>query len=162
MKKYFDAIVIGAGPAGISTAAALSGFGLEVLLLDDQPRPGGQIYKSIENASDKRLKLLGEDYAAGLRLVNRFRCQEITYVPGATVWQVETDGHVYYSKDSASFEVAAKFVVAATGAMERPVPFPGWTLPKVLENYVPGAVKAWNPSMFRKEKNRLILKRTCC
>lgn len=132
MKKYFDVIVIGAGPAGISCASILTEFGFTVLLLDEQPRPGGQIYKSIENTSEKRLKILGEDYLAGRKLVKSFRCQKIEYVPNATVWQVETDGHVYYSCDSTSYEVFAKFVVAATGAMERPVPFPGWTLPGVM------------------------------
>ena len=48
MKRHLDVIVIGAGPAGISCAATLAGFSLEVLLLDEQPRPGGQIYKNIE------------------------------------------------------------------------------------------------------------------
>ncbi len=132
MKTYFDAIIIGAGPAGVSCASALNGFGLDVLLLDEQVRPGGQIYKNIENVSGKQLQILGEDYAAGQSLVNRFRNQKLEYVPGATVWQVEPDGHVYYSRDGASYQVFAKFVVAATGAMERPVPFPGWTLPWVM------------------------------
>ncbi len=132
MKRHLDVIVIGAGPAGISCAASLAGFSLEVLLLDEQPRPGGQIYKNIENTSEKRLKILGEDYGAGQKLVNRFRSQKLEYVPNATAWQVETDGHVCYSRDGASHEIFAKFVVAATGAMERPVPFPGWTLPGVM------------------------------
>ncbi|MBT3487176.1 MAG: FAD-dependent oxidoreductase [Desulfobacula sp.] len=132
MKTHFDAIVIGAGPAGLSCASALTGFGLEVLLLDEQTRPGGQIYKNIENVFGKRLQILGEDYAAGQKLVSRFRRQKLDYVPSAAVWQVEEDGHVYYSCEGSSFEVFGKFIVAATGAMERPVPFPGWTLPGVM------------------------------
>ncbi len=135
MKKYYDAIIIGAGPAGISSASSLSGFGLDVLLLDEQPSPGGQIYKNIANTSEKRLQILGEDYAAGQKLVNRFqepKSAHITHVSNATVWQVETCGHVYYSKDGISCQVFGKFIIAATGAMERPVPFKGWTLPGVM------------------------------
>jgi NADPH-dependent 2,4-dienoyl-CoA reductase/sulfur reductase-like enzyme len=132
MKKHFDVIVLGAGPAGISSASSLAESGLEVLLLDEQPRPGGQIYKSIEKTTDQRMKILGEDYKAGQKLVRRFRSQKIKYMPNATVWQAETDGHVYYSCGGNSHEVFAKFIVAATGAMERPVPFPGWILPGVM------------------------------
>lgn len=132
MKKQFDAIVIGAGPAGITCASAICGAGLDVLLLDEQPHLGGQIYKSIETASNKCLQLLGEDYRSGQKLIRRFHQEKVSYVPGATVWQVEPDGHVYYSKEGASHQVSGKFIVAATGAMERPVPFPGWTLPGVM------------------------------
>jgi len=132
MKKHVDAIVIGAGPAGLSCAASLVNFGLEVMLLDEQPNPGGQIYKNIENISEKCSNILGEDYTHGAGLVRRFRKKDIAYIPSAAVWQVNTDGYVYYSTGGTSHEVLAKYVVVSTGAMERPVPFPGWTLPGVM------------------------------
>jgi NADPH-dependent 2,4-dienoyl-CoA reductase/sulfur reductase-like enzyme len=128
----FDVAVIGAGPAGISCAASLAGMGLEVAVLDEQPDPGGQIYKNIENISSACLNILGDDYSKGLSLIKKFRQAKPTYFPGASVWQVNSDGHIFYSKDGKSQELAAKFIVVATGAMERPVPFPGWSLPGVM------------------------------
>jgi len=128
----FDVAVIGAGPAGISCANSLADMGLEVVVLDEQPNPGGQIYKNIEHVSSACLNILGDDYSAGQPLIKKFRHRNPTYYPGASVWQVNSDGHIFYSKDGISKEEAAKFIVVATGAMERPVPFPGWTLPGVM------------------------------
>ena len=128
----FDVAVIGAGPAGISCAASLADIGLEVVVLDEQANPGGQIYKNMENVSDACLNILGEDYKAGKPLIQRFRNGKLTYFPGACVWQINTDGHIFYSKEGNSREIAARCIVVATGAMERPVPFPGWTLPGVM------------------------------
>ena len=133
MKKHVDTIVIGAGPAGLSCAVSLVDFGLDVMLLDEQPTPGGQIYKNIEKISGKCAKILGEDYIKGRGLVRMLRDHDdIAYVPSAAVWQVNADGSVYYSTGGTSHEASAKYVVVSTGAMERPVPFPGWTLPGVM------------------------------
>ncbi len=46
-----DAVVIGAGPAGLAAATMLAGQGADVVLIDEQPAPGGQIYRGIENSS---------------------------------------------------------------------------------------------------------------
>ncbi|MGA9222739.1 MAG: NAD(P)-binding protein, partial [Pseudomonas graminis] len=42
-----DVVVVGAGAAGMAGAVALAGFGLQVVLLDEQGSPGGQIYRGI-------------------------------------------------------------------------------------------------------------------
>ena len=128
----FDVAVIGAGPAGISCASSLVELGLEVVVLDEQAGPGGQMYKNIEQVSPACLDILGEDYRAGLPMVQRFRGRKLTYFTGACVWQVNADGHIFFSKDGMSREIAARYIVVATGAMERPIPFPGWTLPGVM------------------------------
>lgn len=132
MNAHHDVIVIGAGPAGMASASVLGEMGLDVLLLDEQPRPGGQIYRNIENAPESTLRLMGEDYAKGGRLAARFRASGARYESGAAVWQVDPEGFVCYSRDGASKQVRANYVVVATGAMERPVPIPGWTLPGVM------------------------------
>ena len=54
-----DIIIIGAGPAGMSAAITATESGAKVLLLDDQPTPGGQIYRAIEAAGDKQATILG-------------------------------------------------------------------------------------------------------
>jgi len=54
------------------------------------------------------------------------------YQPGATIWKVDSDGHVVYSINQHALSAKARFIVVATGALERPVPIPGWTLPGVM------------------------------
>ncbi|MDP4979876.1 MAG: FAD-dependent oxidoreductase, partial [Desulfobacterales bacterium] len=132
MSHHHDVIVIGAGPAGLSAGACLAEMGLDVLTLDEQNRIGGQIYRNIEAAPQERLKILGEDYAKGIEVAKRFRKSGAAYENGASVWQVEPDGKICYSRLGASRQVRANYVIVATGAMERPVPIPGWTLPGVM------------------------------
>ena len=45
----YDIIVIGAGPAGMASATTAAKYGAKVLLLDDQPAPGGQIYRDSDS-----------------------------------------------------------------------------------------------------------------
>ncbi len=132
MGQHHDVIVIGAGPAGLSAGACLAEMGLDVLILDEQRRIGGQIYRHIEAAPPERVALLGDDYAHGLEVAKRFRKSGAAYEHSASVWQVEADGTLCYSRLGQSKQIWANFIIVATGAMERPVPIPGWTLPGVM------------------------------
>ncbi len=127
-----DVIIIGAGPAGLAAAATLSESGAAVLLLDDQPAPGGQIYRAIERAGTTEEKVLGAEYVAGRPLTEAMRAQSIDYVPDAAVWQVTDGREVGYSTGGKAKLVRAPWVILATGAQERPFPIPGWTLPGVM------------------------------
>lgn len=129
-----DIVVIGAGPAGMVAAATAAGAGLDVLVLDEQTAPGGQIYRSIEAAGNRSrlLETLGADYRHGAELANAFRRSAATYVPGATVWNLSRERVVNYTDPAGTHEVTARHVLVATGALERPVPIPGWTLPGVM------------------------------
>ena len=132
MKRQYDAIVIGAGPAGLACGAELSRRGLDVAVLDEQAGPGGQIYRNITGSSKAQHHILGKDYTDGLELVNEFMGAAPEYLPRSRVWQASENGEVCFSRDGSSAKVAAPNIVLCTGAMERPVPFPGWTLPGVL------------------------------
>ncbi len=127
-----DVIIIGAGPAGMSAGTVLGEMGLNVLVLDEQPAVGGQIYRRIETAPDHRLNFFGKDYSQGLDLARRFKRSGAKFEDCATVWQAEADGSVCYSRKGESKMVRANYILVATGAMERPVPLPGWTLPGVM------------------------------
>ena len=130
--SHHDVIVIGAGPAGLAASACLAEMGLNVLALDEQNRLGGQIYRNMEATPQHRREMLGEDYTQGLPLAKRFRQSGAAYENGATVWQVEPDGTVCYSRQGQSAQIMANYIIVATGAMERPMPIPGWTLPGVM------------------------------
>ncbi|MCC0064948.1 MAG: FAD-dependent oxidoreductase [Defluviimonas sp.] len=126
-----DLIIVGAGPAGMAAAATAAAGGGRVLLLDEQPRAGGQIYRNVGAGGDAR-PWLGKDYAAGRPLVAALQAPGITAEFGATVWRIEAGPRVVWSRDGESHVCAARHVLLAGGAQERPVPFPGWTLPGVM------------------------------
>lgn len=132
MKDKYDAIVIGAGPAGLACSAELASRGLDVALLDEQAGPGGQIYRNITKASPRQHSILGADYSEGLEVIRAFKESPPDYFPQTRVWQAEPTGEVYLSHADVSQKMSADYLVLSTGAMERPVPFPGWTLPGVM------------------------------
>ena len=127
-----DVVVIGAGPAGLAAATAAAEQGLSVVLLDEQAHPGGQIYRDVTRAGVDSLQVLGNDYAAGRALVERFAQSAARHVGGAAVWNVTRDRVIHYLKDGRSHAITAGQVILCTGAIERPFPIPGWTLPGVM------------------------------
>ena len=131
MMSEFDVIIVGAGPAGMSAAATAAHGGLKVLVLDEQPQAGGQIYRNVGINRASR-SWLGKDYASGARFVDALDHPNITTEFGATVWRLDTGPRVVFSQGGVSTVSAAQHVLLASGAQERPVPFPGWTLPGVM------------------------------
>jgi NADPH-dependent 2,4-dienoyl-CoA reductase/sulfur reductase-like enzyme len=130
-----DLVIVGAGPAGLAAAIAASEAGLSVVVLDEQPEPGGQVYRGVERVAAERpahLDLLGSDYAAGLDLTRRFRAAGVDYQPQTAVWQIDRDLAVHTRGPGGIGAVQAGKVLIATGALERPMPVPGWTLPGVM------------------------------
>ena len=134
MSDSVDLAIIGAGPAGMAAAVTAADLGLRVTVLDEQPEPGGQIYRGIETLSATRpqdMAVLGADFARGLPLVQEFRTAGVDYRPCSQVWAVNGN-RVFFRAQTATGHVVAKQILIATGAMERPFPVPGWTLPGVL------------------------------
>jgi len=131
-KTDYDLVVVGAGPAGMAAATQACELGLHVLLLDEQPNPGGQIYRDVDHVPASRTDILGQDYLDGQRLTRRLPHANLEYARGASVWQVDLHGKVAYTVNGKGRRVAASRILLASGALERPMPIPGWTLPGVM------------------------------
>ncbi len=127
-----DLVIIGAGSAGMSAAIAARDCGLRVAVFDEQPRPGGQIYRNVTAAPAKVADLLGADYRHGGDLARRFSESGAQVYHDTVVWDIARDLTVTAEHKGRSFQVRGAQLLAATGAMERPSPVPGWTLPGVL------------------------------
>ena len=126
-----DLIIIGAGPAGMAAATTAAQGGARVLLLDEQAQAGGQIYRNVGLNGGSR-SWLGKDYLAGPPLVQALEHPNIRAEFRATVWRVEGGPRMVWSRDGVSHLATAPHILLAGGAQERPVPFPGWTLPGVM------------------------------
>ncbi len=131
MTTAVDLLIVGAGPAGMAAALEAKAGGLSALVLDENPAPGGQVWRAAE-ANGADAKWLGTDYAAGAEMVASFRRSLVPARFGATVWAVEADGSVFFSIGGAAGSARPGRILLATGAMERPMPLPGWTLPGVM------------------------------
>lgn len=133
MKNHYQLLIIGGGPAGLAAAVTASGQGISCSLLDEQAGPGGQIYRSIESAPEQRAQVLGTEYQRGKGLAEDFRACDVDYFPETKVWSLNNEREVGVLYKEQSKIISADQILVASGAMERPVPFPGWTLPGVMQ-----------------------------
>lgn len=132
MKDVFDIIVIGSGPAGLSTSLAANDLGLKVLVIDEQSQVGGQIYKSIGKNLDGKKNFLGKDYLKGQHLYERFISSGIEHWLETSVWQITENQEVCFKRNGLTGIIKSKFIVICGGAYERAMPITGWTLPGVM------------------------------
>ncbi|MFB9148948.1 FAD-dependent oxidoreductase [Roseovarius ramblicola] len=133
MSRHIDLAVIGAGPAGARAALEAAHRGLSVTLLDEQPKPGGQVWRA------KSAAILDApptpETEAGNRLRQSVQDSRVTHLGEARVWQIERaeDGwKLHVLRDGRSSPLRARALVIATGAREFVQPVPGWSTPGVL------------------------------
>lgn len=118
----FDVAVIGGGPAGIAAAIAAAESGASVALIDDNPRPGGQIWRGGPGATH---------HGEASNWLARLDHSKVTKLYGTRVFSAG-EGVLEAESDDAVIRMDYRSLVLATGARERFLPFPGWTLPNVL------------------------------
>lgn len=123
MRETCDLVVIGAGPGGLAAACRAAEAGLDVLVLDAQPEPGGQVWRGEARKQTNRL---------ARRWLTRFAASGARFRPGARVVAAPEPGLLLVEEGPSSLAVRYGRLVLATGARERFLPFPGWTLPGVL------------------------------
>ena len=137
MAHECDVAVIGAGAAGVAASVVAARSGCRVALIDVGDRPGGQYYRGAGMSS---LPSSGLDYAALASDLDRLVVQgDVNYRPRTTAYALERAGGRLIVRtrgdDRHRQEVGAvdaRTVILATGAFDRPLPFPGWTLPGVM------------------------------
>lgn len=125
-----DVLVVGGGPAGMAAAVAAAEAGLDVVLVDERPKLGGQYYKQPAAAVDERR--LDRQFLAGRRLADRVRAAGATVLGGVQVWGACGPQEILATSAEARWTLRPRRLVLAAGAYELGVPLPGWTLPGVI------------------------------
>ncbi|WP_338477059.1 NAD(P)/FAD-dependent oxidoreductase [Pseudomonas khavaziana] len=126
-------VIVGAGPAGIRAARTLLDHGIRPCLIDENLRAGGQIYRrQPENFQRSARQLYG--FEAGKAQAVHHTMDElaglIDYRPHTLVWNAE-DGRLDLLDNGRAQSIEYSRLIVATGATDRILPVPGWTLPGV-------------------------------
>ncbi|MBW8756748.1 MAG: FAD-dependent oxidoreductase [Burkholderiales bacterium] len=119
---HAQVLVVGAGPAGLAAARAAAAAGCDVLLLDAAPQAGGQIWRA-------RQGVAAPPVADALARLAGARARVLV---GARVAMVLPDATLLVDGPEGAFRLRWQRLVLATGARERLLPLPGWTLPGVF------------------------------
>ena len=136
MSETMDVLIVGMGPAGMAAAIELHRYGVQFAIIDENPRPGGQVYRQppAEFESCGRDTLSHPGYGEGRHLVQAFeairnscRIYHDTYV-----WGEFNGDTLAFVSNGKIFRVKYRKLLICEGAMERLTPFPGWTLPGVM------------------------------
>ena len=128
MSAAFQVVVVGAGPGGIAAAAVAAETGMRVCLLDNNSASGGQIWRGLtsESASHSRH---GRSFALWTKRLAASGCSVRL---GVEVVDSPAPGVLLVESEDGAHQMAFERLILATGARERFLPFPGWTLPGVV------------------------------
>ena len=136
MKAKYHVAIVGAGICGLSTAETLAGSGLDILIIDENVHLGGQLLRKPAGSPNQfsrwepdGMKLKGFDLVDRLLAPSR----SVDIVTQAQVLGIFNDTRLLiHTKEERLVETTAEQILLATGARERFLPFPGWTLPGVM------------------------------
>jgi thioredoxin reductase len=125
--------VIGAGPAGISAAFAAAEAGVKVMVIDENSAPGGQYYRQSPSEFDIADQVAAHSgHSEAAALYAKLDHPNIQTVHNLRVWGVFEDRLLALTDEERTFTLQTEKVVIASGAYDRPLAFPGWTLPGVM------------------------------
>jgi thioredoxin reductase len=127
--------IVGGGPAGMSAAVEAAQLGVPSIVIDENPQLGGQIFRQLPTdfkAVDAGK--LGKYYRYGKKILAEVAeiKESVEVWTDALVWGCFNDRELAVMRDGRFEMLKADQVIIAAGAYDRPIPFPGWTLPGVF------------------------------
>lgn len=132
VRQGFDVLVVGGGPAGMAAAACAAESGVQVGVFDDNASLGGQIWRGESQERTKDLRTNDRRTNDAAEWTKRVQATQVTTLCGMRIFDQPEPGVLLAEGMNDLFELSYKHLVLATGARERFLPFPGWTLPNVM------------------------------
>ena len=127
MNRNFEVVVVGGGPAGIAAACAAAEQGKRVAIVDDNFRAGGQIWRGEQTQTEH-----GNSNSPSYWLGRLQASPSITQFFACSIFDGPVVGILHAEQQGECIELGYEHLILATGARERLLPFPGWTLPNVM------------------------------
>jgi len=125
--------IVGAGPAGLSAAVEAANAGVRVTLIDENQRPGGQLFKQIHKFFGSRAHYAAvRGFDIGTKLLAEVEQSGVEVMLDSTVWGIFGKHILGIIRDQKNIHLKAEKILLATGATENALAFPGWTLPGVM------------------------------
>mgnify|MGYP001473163866 CR=1 FL=1 len=125
--------VVGGGPAGMAAAIEAARSGADVTLIDENSRPGGQLFKQIHKFFGSGIHHAGtRGFQIGENLLREAEQAGVKTRLNTVVYGIFSDRRLGLICGDHTEELAASVVILATGANENALTFPGWTLPGVM------------------------------
>ncbi|MGY4503225.1 NADPH-dependent 2,4-dienoyl-CoA reductase/sulfur reductase-like enzyme [Bradyrhizobium sp. GM24.11] len=130
-------VIVGAGPAGTRAAEVLVGAGVQPVVIDEAPDSGGRIYQRQPNGFHRTARALYGFEATKARAIHeafdRLR-SSIDFRPRTLAWNLRP-GLIDTICEGKASAVQFAQAILCTGAMDRVIPLPGWTLPGVSSRW---------------------------
>lgn len=124
--------IVGGGPAGLAAAIEAAKHGVQVSVFDENGQPGGQLFKQIHKFFGSQEHQAGaRGYDIGGSLLSQCKELGVNMKLGTVVWGAQ-NGCLGVHDGARSYTVEATKTIVATGAAEKSLLFPGWTLPGVM------------------------------
>ena len=123
--------IVGAGPAGIAAAHTAAEAGVNVTVIDDNPLPGGQYYRQSPSEFTISAVAAHSGHAEAAALYDKLSHPKIRTIHNMQAWGV-FDRRLALADRDRSYLLSIDRIVLATGAYDRSLAFPGWTLPGVF------------------------------
>ena len=136
-----DLIIVGAGPAGLAAADVLSPYDIDLIIVDEQARSGGQIYRQPPESFKVSRWLSSRIYKSGKQLISKVsQMENIQWLTQTRVLGITQNNNnasdyrhkVAICKQNGAEDIEAKCVLIASGCHDMPVIFPGWNTPGVM------------------------------
>lgn len=131
--RHKQVVVVGCGPAGLASAIEAAKAGAQVTLVDENARPGGQLFKQIHKFFGSKQHYAGmRGFDIGTEMLRQARELDIEVMLNSVVYGIFDDNTLGVVTDGKNLAIQAEKIVLATGASENALLFPGWTLPGVM------------------------------
>jgi len=128
-----EVLIVGAGPASLAAASEAAAAGLDVLVIDERAKAGGQYFKQPADGFAIAENRLDAQFREGAALYDKARAAGASFLFRTTAWAGAADPlEILAVSPDAPLRIRPRLVFLAQGAYERNIAVPGWTTPGVM------------------------------